>query len=82
MLKNYLKTAFRGFAKHKGFTFINISGLAIGIACCLLIFVYVKDELTYDTYHDKADQLYRITGNLDVGGSEINIAATSRSSLL
>ena len=77
MLKNYLKTAFRGFLKHRGFTFINISGLAIGIACCLLIFVYVKDELTYDRYHEKVDQLYRITGQIKFGGSDINMAATS-----
>lgn len=77
MLKNYLKTAFRGFAKHKGFTFINISGLAIGIACCLLIFVYVKDELTHDRFHENADDIYRVTGLIDFGGKEISISATS-----
>ncbi len=77
MLKNYLKTAFRGFAKHKGFTFINTSGLAIGIACCLLIFVYVKDELTHDQYHEKTDQLYRITGSIDFGGREVPLSSTS-----
>ena len=77
MFRNYLKTAFRGFLKHRGFTMINISGLAIGIACCLLIFVYVKDELTYDRYHEKADRLYRMTATINFGGNEMFIGSTA-----
>lgn len=69
MLKNYLKTAFRNLVKHKGYTFINISGLALGIACCLLIMLYVKDELTFDRFHENADNIYRVraTGYYDDG---------------
>jgi len=61
MFKNYLKIALRHFSKHKGYSFINIMGLAIGIACCILIMMYVLDELSYDRYHENADRIYRIT---------------------
>jgi len=60
MFKNYVKIALRNFLKHKGFSFINIFGLAIGVACCLLIVLYVLDEVSYDQYHEKADQIYRV----------------------
>jgi len=60
MFKNYIKIALRNFLKHKGFSFINIFGLAIGVACCLLIVLYVLDEVSYDKYHEKADQIYRV----------------------
>jgi len=61
MIKNYLKIALRNLRKHKGYTFINITGLAVGLACCLLIVLFVRDELSYDRYHDNADRIYRIT---------------------
>jgi len=60
MFKNYIKIALRNFLKHKGFSFINIFGLAIGVACCVLIVLYVLDEVSYDRYHEKADQIYRV----------------------
>jgi putative ABC transport system permease protein len=60
MFKNYLKVALRNIKKHKGYSFINITGLAIGMACCLLIFLYVRDELSYDNYHKDLDRLYRV----------------------
>ena len=59
MLSNYLKTAVRNLLKYKGFSFINIAGLGIGLACCLLIFLFVQDEMSYDRYHEKADRIYR-----------------------
>ena len=61
MLKNYIKIAFRNLLKRKGYTFINISGLAIGIACCLLISMYVINELSYDKFNKDADRIFRIT---------------------
>lgn len=61
MLKNYFKIAFRNLRKNPGYSFINIGGLAIGIACCLLIGMYVKHEWSYDTFHEKSDRLYRLT---------------------
>jgi putative ABC transport system permease protein len=60
MFKNYIKIAFRNFVKHKGFSFINIFGLAVGIACCLMIVLYVLDEMSFDRYHEKADRIYRV----------------------
>lgn len=60
MIKNYFKTAFRNLVKHKGYSFINITGLALGIACCLLIILYVKDELTFDRFHDNGENIYRM----------------------
>src|SRR5690606_33272982 len=60
MYKNYLTVAWRNLIKKKAYTFINISGLALGIACCLLIFMYVHNELSYDNYHEKGDRIYRV----------------------
>ncbi|GEO02361.1 ABC transporter permease [Adhaeribacter aerolatus] len=60
MLKNYLKLAIRNMFRHKFYSFINIIGLAIGIACCLLIFLYVRTSLSYDTHHKDADNIYRV----------------------
>jgi putative ABC transport system permease protein len=60
MLKNYLKIALRNLRRHKTYSFINVVGLAVGLACCLLISLYVKDELSYDRYHAKADRIFKI----------------------
>lgn len=60
MFENYAKIAFRHFKKRLGFTFINVSGLAIGVACCLLISIYVLNELSYDKFLEDADRIYRI----------------------
>ncbi len=60
MVKNYFKVAMRNLYKHKGYAFINILGLAVGIAASVLIFLYVTYELSYDTFHEKADRIYRI----------------------
>ena len=77
MLKNYIKIAFRNLIRHKGYTFINIFGLATGIICCLLILVYVQDELSYDRYHEKADQIYRIVNAGVIRGNQIEIPLVS-----
>jgi putative ABC transport system permease protein len=60
MLKNYLKIAFRNLKRHKGYAVMNILGLAVGMACCILILLYVQYELSYDRYHTHADRIYRI----------------------
>ena len=77
MLKNYIKIAFRNLIRHKGYTFINIFGLATGIICCLLILVYVQDELSYDKYHEKAEQIYRIVNAGVIRGNQIEIPLVS-----
>lgn len=58
MLKNFIRTAFRNLQKNKGFSFLNIFGLAIGITCAALIFLWVEDEVNYDTVNLKKDRLY------------------------
>ncbi len=58
MFKNYLKIAFRNFTKHKSFSFINISGLAIGMACCMLIMLWVQDELNYEKFNKNIDDIF------------------------
>ena len=60
MIKNYFKIAWRNIKRQKGYTFINIAGLAIGMAVCILILMFVRDELSYDTYHEHKDRIYRI----------------------
>ena len=60
MLTNYLKTALRNLIKHKTYTSTNVLGLAVGMACCLMTLLYVRDELSYDRFHEKADQVYRV----------------------
>jgi putative ABC transport system permease protein len=59
MLKNYFKVALRYLSKHKGYTIINVSGLAVGIACCILIMLFVKSEWSFDRFHEKADRIHR-----------------------
>jgi len=63
MFKNYLKIGIRNFKKFKSFTFINIIGLSIGIACTLLIALFIKNELSYDRFHHKLDSIYRLSSN-------------------
>jgi putative ABC transport system permease protein len=63
MLRTYFKTTIRNLWKNKGYSFLNIFGLAIGIACAGLIFLWVEDELNWDQFHTKKDNLYRIREN-------------------
>jgi putative ABC transport system permease protein len=60
MFKNYLKIALRNIKRQKMYSFINIAGLALGMACCLLILFYVLYEFSYDTFHEDADRIYRV----------------------
>lgn len=60
MYKNYLKISFRNLIKHKGYSFINITGLALGMASCLLILLFVNNELNFDGFHEKKASIYRL----------------------
>ncbi len=64
MLKNFIKTAFRNLIRYKGFSFINIIGLAIGMAVCILIMQYVSYEQSYDKFHSNYENIYRIQYNI------------------
>jgi len=65
MFQNYLKVAIRNLLKQKTYSIINISGLAVGMACVLLISLYILDELSYDAFHKNADKIYRLTAAFD-----------------
>jgi putative ABC transport system permease protein len=76
MLINYLKIAWRTLRKQRGFAFINIFGLAVGLACCLLIMLYVLDELSFDRYNTKADRIYRVHSDIKFGGNDMRFAVS------
>ncbi len=63
MIKNYLKIAWRNIQKHRVFSIINITGLAIGMACCILILLWVQDEISFDNFHANKDNIYRIVAD-------------------
>lgn len=67
MFKNYFKVAFRNLLKHKGYSFINVTGLALGMACCFLILLWVQDEVQTDAFHEKIDSLYLVRGFVHYG---------------
>ncbi len=76
MFRNYFKTALRNLVRNKVYSFINISGLSLGLACAMLIVLYVKDETSYDRFHANVKNIYRITvkslnpdGSANVGGN-------------
>jgi putative ABC transport system permease protein len=70
MIKNYLKIAFRSLWRSKVHTLINVLGLSLGIACCTLIALFVWDEWTFDTFHTKADRIYRVYVKEDWGENQ------------
>ncbi|TAE49833.1 MAG: FtsX-like permease family protein [Bacteroidetes bacterium] len=77
MLRNYFLIAFRNLLKSKGFSLINILGLAMGLTCCLLMLMYVWDELSYDRFHEKAERIYRVNSDVHFGGEEMSLAVVS-----
>ncbi len=71
MIKNHINTAFRSLAKNQSFTAIKVLGLVLGLATCLLIVLYVVDELSYDRYNTKADRIYRVNEDLKLGNNNV-----------
>src|SRR5580692_3846428 len=72
MFKNYVKIAVRNLWRKRAYAFINVTGLAVGMASCFLIFLYVHFELSYDQFHRKADRIYRVVGDLKSSGETLN----------
>jgi putative ABC transport system permease protein len=70
MIKNYFKVAVRNLFRHKGYTAINILGLAVGITCCILIMLFVRSEFSYDRFHSKANRIYRLVQYEKYEGSD------------
>ena len=77
MIKNFITIAYRSFMRNKLFSLINLAGLSFGIACCILIFNFVSHELSYETSHAKADQLYRVLTIATQGDNTETLALTS-----
>jgi len=78
MFRSYLKIAFRSLRKSKGFTALNVIGLAAGLGVCLLIVLYVTDELSYDRYNVNADRIYRVDEDLYFNNTKYDAATTSK----
>ncbi|MEE8590355.1 MAG: ABC transporter permease, partial [Spirochaetia bacterium] len=74
MFKNDMKMALRTIKKNKGYTFINMTGLAVGIASCLLILLFVQHELSYDRFHEKAERIVRVGMKADIGTNSFEVA--------
>ncbi|MEQ8424766.1 MAG: ABC transporter permease, partial [Cyclobacteriaceae bacterium] len=77
MLKNNLIIALRQLRKQSFYSFINITGLAIGVAACLVIVLFIVDELSYDRYNTKAERIYRINNEIKFGGSHANMTTSA-----
>ncbi|HYG17281.1 MAG TPA: FtsX-like permease family protein [Ohtaekwangia sp.] len=73
MLQNYLKVALRSVFRNKLTAFINIAGLALAMACTLLIYLFIRDEISYDKYHAKADRIYRVTRSFHSQEGVVNL---------
>ncbi|MBX2966011.1 MAG: ABC transporter permease [Cyclobacteriaceae bacterium] len=77
MLRNYIIVSIRNILKHKFFSLVNITGLVIGMTCCLLIFMYIKDELSFDRFHQQSDNIYRVKLHGRIGGQEMLTLASN-----
>jgi putative ABC transport system permease protein len=77
MIKNFLKTSLRNLYKEKVYSLINITGLAVGLAACFLILMFIHHELSYDRHHEHAERLYRIAISARFGGTEYHAAGVA-----
>lgn len=77
MIQNYLKIALRNLLRNKVYSFINIAGLALGVACCLLLTLYIQDELSYDKHHKDLDNIYRINTQFESDKGVDKLGSTS-----
>src|SRR5688572_27765628 len=73
MLLNYLKIAYRSLLRNRLTAFINIAGLGLAIACSLLIYIFIRDEVSYDKYHSNADRIYRVTRSFHSPEGAVNL---------
>jgi len=77
MYKSYFKIGWRNLVKNKGYSLINIGGLALGLTVCMLIGLYVHHELSYDQFNEKADRIYRVNTEIKFGGNHLDLAVVS-----
>src|SRR6188768_1957640 len=77
MYKSFIVVAWRNFLKSKGYSSINIFGLAVALTACMLILLYVRHELSYDRFNENADRIYRATMEIKFGDNHIDVAAVN-----
>src|SRR6478735_1313372 len=77
MFKNYFKTAWRNLVRNPRISFINIGGLAIGVACTIMLYLYVHSEFGYDNFYTNADRIYRLYTYINLNGAASNSAKSS-----
>ena len=77
MLTNYFKIAVRNLRKYKGNSLINILGLAVGVACCVVILLYIQNELSYDKFYKNADSIYRVYVKSSINGQQSSNCKTA-----
>ena len=77
MIKNYFKTAWRNLVRNPRISLINVGGLAIGIACAIILYLFAKSEFGYDTCYPNADRIYRLYTHIDLNGVASNSAKSS-----
>ena len=76
MLKNYLKIAFRNLSRQKVFSLINIVGMAIGLACGIMLSLWIFDELSFDKFHENGENIYRVLENQSYSSQNMQVAVT------
>ena len=81
MIKNYFKIALRNIKRYSAYSILNISGMAIGMACAILILLWVQDEWSYDRHFKNADDLYRVIENQNFSGGEVSLLAATPGAL-
>src|ERR1700761_9031292 len=72
MIKNFFKVAYRNLLRNKGFSVINITGLAIGMAAAMLIFLWIQDEISYDQFHKNKDRIYSVWNRVAFDGKKLS----------
>src|SRR5687768_14531094 len=77
MLKNYIKIAFRYMARDKVYSLINIVGLSVGVTCCLLLALYIQDEMSFDKHHTDVENIYRVTSIMGEKSDNRRMRSTS-----
>jgi putative ABC transport system permease protein len=77
MFRSHIRIAIRNLMRRKSYAVINIFGLSVGMACCLLITLYVLDELSFDSFHENGNNIYRITTTTNIGGKQSSVASTN-----
>src|SRR6516165_11595724 len=78
IMRNYLVVLLRTLYRERLYAAINVAGLSLGIACCLILGLYLRSELTYDRYNEHASQIYRLVNEFNINGKADRFAVTSR----